>query len=959
MLGLCLLLGGIASSAQTTTFPDPAVPVALVPSLFDSTVYALNQDGTVKEYATEGALNLGYTCPAAPGLAAPGATPNTLAFDGDLYEVGPVTGGGGYGVVGITPPTATGCKYSPVAAIPGSPTSVVAAAGDARHHRLVVLTQDGGNTADKITGFSTGGFFFPPNGALTSLGQASLDQGAQYTALLTDFDGVGDTVVTEFSTPSSPGNLWIYNPASGTAIKVLGPGGVSLPAINAFIIHNPNNLGGGLLVLANQDGLTPANISAPPLDPTPFSIIDLGKLHLLIASLPAGSTSVTVPVITTISATVPYYAMLGAAYNPVNNLLYAVVGSGTDITAVTRTILSYDPTNPAAPAETVVTDVSSIPIFPPVYQQLGFGAATGILQLGLSAGSGTMQFFLPGPNEVYSVGIAAGAANTVSQITGASFPNDSTFKPTAMVENSLVGNTYLASQSGNVDTLTPLPGALHNAYIDLTGSLVQAAVGQDQTVGLFAYFPEVSDTNLGATQITVTAFPEDPIGPSFTFAMDPSTDARGGTQVQGTFLQPGLYALVASFPGDGYFAPARSQPVNVWVAEEIPTQLLLTATSLTPTSGLAKIFLTGSTYTPTGTITVKDFTTGLPLGTFQLTGTLQNPISVNITLAPGTTMVQASYSGDAANQPSISSPVTLTGAVAPIATKLSITGPATAVAGSSFNTLVTMQLASQSANTPTGNIVVTAQLAGGAAIPLTTVTPAQAIAAGGITVATSLPSAGAWTVTATYAGDANFAASTNSFNETVTAAALQATSDSGHRLQCGYFPQCHRRIYDAADRQSRGDCPAARRRTRHSCDDHRGAGPGGRGSHCCGDPANRRNVHTERELRRRHTLRSVSQHRDSDGRSDHSRNYAGPQRSDVTECWRALYFDRNAVDARHPDYAADRERYSHGYSDRWRGGYYPGDNHSRAGTGERRISGTSNSAIRRELHCRGQLCRGH
>ncbi len=171
------------------------------------------------------------------------------------------------------------------------------------------------------------------------------------------------------------------------------------------------------MVLANQDGLTAANAASPPLVTTPFSIIDLGKLHTLIASLPAGTASVTVPVITSISSTLPYYAMLGAAYNPVNNLLYAVVGGGTTaVNDVFRDVVSYDPTNPLAPAEAVVADVTSIPIVPPFYPQLA-----------LSAASGTMQFFLPDSEAAYTVGIAAGATNIVSQVKGSTFVNDAAF----------------------------------------------------------------------------------------------------------------------------------------------------------------------------------------------------------------------------------------------------------------------------------------------------------------------------------------------------------------------------------------------------------------------------------------------------------------------------------------------------------------------------------------------------
>ncbi len=760
MLCLLLLAGSAGDvAAQTTTFADPAVPVALVPSAFYSQVYVLNQDRTVSEFATENVQNLGYSCPAAPGLAAQTTTPHTLAYDGYLYEIGPSSANSNFGVVGISTPNYNGCKYSPEVDIPGNPATVAAAAGDPRYHRLMVLTQDGGNTTDKLTGFDTSGFFFSGS-ALLPLGQAGLDQGAQYTALVTDFDGLGDTVITELSTPSSPGNLWIYNPASGTAMKVLAPGGGNLPAVAAFILHNPNNLGGGLLVLANQDGLTAANAGAPPLDTTPFSIIDLGQLHTLIAAQPSGITSVTLPFITTIPATLPYYAMLGAAYNPINHLLYAVVGGGTSTTDVFRNVVSYDPTSPSSPSETVVADVTAIPIIPPAYPQLA-----------LSAASGTLQLLLADPSAVYSVGITAGATNTVTQITGANFPSDPGFQPTAMAAHGLVGDTYIASQSGYIDTLTLTAGAPHEALLDLNGSLVQATVGDDSSIGLYGYFYETSDTSLSSTQITITAFPQNPTGPPFTFAMVPSIGARGGTSVDGTFTRAGQYTLVASFPGDSFFAPTVSSPVNVSVAEPpLPTQISLTANAFSATSALVYVTLTGTNYTPTGTITVIDAVSGLTIGTHTLAGGLVTPISFYITLASTTKSVQASYSGDSLNQPSTSNPFTL--GPAPQKTTLSITGPATGAKEST--SFFTVLLTSSSTVAPTGNITVTAVLQGTtSALTFDPIHAAMAFAANGAGLNFNPPSAGTFVFTATYPGDTNYLAS--SANATIVVAGSPST----------------------------------------------------------------------------------------------------------------------------------------------------------------------------------------
>jgi hypothetical protein len=107
---------------------------------------------------------------------------------------------------------------------------------------------------------------------------------------------------------------------------------------------------------------------------------------------------------------------------------------------------------------------------------------------------------------------------------------------------------------------------------------------------------------------------------------------------------------------------------------------------------------------------------------------------------------------------------------------MGLTNPASAVAGSSFNAVVKMQLASTSSTAPTGSIVLTAESAGASTITLGNITPAKATATGGYSVATSIPTAGTYTLKATYAGDTNYGASSQQSSITVTATPLQATS---------------------------------------------------------------------------------------------------------------------------------------------------------------------------------------
>ncbi len=138
---------------------------------------------------------------------------------------------------------------------------------------------------------------------------------------------------------------------------------VALPAVGAFIIPAANNANGDLLVLINQDNLTSANLSSPLLDTTPITIIDVGQLRRTFSAVVASGKTVTLPFVTQIHSTTPYFGMLGAAYNPVFHLIYALAASGSSAatsTGVTQSIIRYDPTNPSSPAETVVADESIV-----------------------------------------------------------------------------------------------------------------------------------------------------------------------------------------------------------------------------------------------------------------------------------------------------------------------------------------------------------------------------------------------------------------------------------------------------------------------------------------------------------------------------------------------------------------------------------------------------------------------
>jgi hypothetical protein len=707
--------------------------------------------------------------------------------------------------------------------------------------------------------------------------QASMGLNGQYTSIVADVrSDFGLTAITELKTDTSPGYLWVFDPGTQNVYKILGPGGTPLPAVTSFIIPPQIDGGGSLLVLVNQDGLTASNLSDPPQDTAPFTIIDLGQLRPLFATYPLYNT-ITLPFVQQIQATTPFYAMLGAAYNPIDHRIYAVVAGGTSTSAVVESVLSYDTLNPSAPTEKVVADVSDVPFTLDSYPQLALNAA-----------SGTMQILTSNPASVYSVGIN-GTGNTAVEVTGAPFP-DSNFQPTYITANALQGETYIASANGQVDVLTRPTTLQGGLTITLTGSDL-GYTSQEYDLKPLALWP-LYDDSLGTAKLTITVTPDG--GAPVTVATGHISDIGypGSSFYTYTFPAPGRYTFVATAEASALYPAVTSPPLYVYVGNTgvYPTTVTLTAPSTAPSSNgeatfNATVNLNGTTYAPTGQVYIQD-QTGAEVANISLPkGVISNPLTLPVTIGDGVSTLTAVYSGDEQNQGSksagqnitvgtvtkvtptfnlsltsstvvsgakvngalittstlttaptgaitiyatpsksttsnavatvqaaqsfaaggasfsftagsadtysifagyggdanynnaVSTPTNVVVTGAPVIdTTLGITNPATVVAGTSFNTVVKMQLASSSTIAPTGNIVLTAQTAGASTITLGNITPAQATATGGYTLATSLPAAGTYTLNATYVGDTNFGASSQQSSITVTAAPLQVTT---------------------------------------------------------------------------------------------------------------------------------------------------------------------------------------
>ena len=872
--------GQSTPSLQGTSIADTAVPVVITPAPQGSGFFVLNQDYSLLQHSTaDSSRNQSCTPPTV--FSKTSAAPRTLVSDlYNAYLSGPDSSGSSTAVTAVTPEQL--CAMTTPFDSTGGLASQSLAANDIQHANYYLVSGYGGTQADTLTVLNNlNQATVSSSNMFSEQTQVPLDANGQYTSVVADTrSDFGLAAITELRTPTSPGNLWVYYPQTKKVYKILGPGGVPLPAIASFIIPPPTDGGGSLLVLVNQDGLD-SGAATPPQVTAPFTIIDLGQLRPILALNPPGNT-VTLPYVTQINATTSFYAMLGAVYDPIALRFYALVAGGTSESDYFVKVISYNSLDPTFPDERVVADVTQIPF-----------ASEVLPQLALNAASGTLQILTTNPNAVYSVGIT-GTANIPVAVTGSTF-QDPNLQPTYIAANPLQGETYIASASGNVDILTRPAAEKGGLTLTLTGSDL-GYTSQEYEVKPLALWP-VYDSSLASTKLTITATPIG--GQPVTIATDTVADVGypGSSFFTYMFPAPGTYTLVANADASALYPAVKSPPIYVYVGGTgvYPTAVTLSVPATSTSSNgeanfNATVTLTGGTYGPTGQVYITD-QTGVGVADIQLPdGVLTNPLTLPVTIGTGVSTLTATYSGDEQNKSSQSAPQTVTVSagttVSPVlhlfvptktvtagaqvtgtlkttssittpptgtitiyaapsgsttsvaqttvsaatsftsggapfsftagtantyslfagyggdanysnvvsgSTTLTVTGaalqttvvglvaPTTAQAGSAFNLVVGFNVEGAFTTQPTGNIVVTATTAGGAAINLGMVTPAQGMAPGGGNLSVTLPSAGTYTITATYAGDSLYAASSNMASvvvaNTATTVKIAAASD--------------------------------------------------------------------------------------------------------------------------------------------------------------------------------------
>jgi MYXO-CTERM domain-containing protein len=316
----------------------------------------------------------------------------------------------------------------------------------------------------------------------------------------------------------------------------------------------------------------------------------------------------------------------------------------------------------------------------------------------------------------------------------------------------------------SVSTLTPGTHTIHATYngdsnFQSSSGTLSQVVNQASTITALASSVNPSIVGQSVTftaTVTVSAPGTGTPTGLVTFLDGPTpigTATVGATGVA-TFataaLAVGTHLVTASYGGSSLYLTSASSAVDQVVRQDATTVALLS--SLDPSTFGASVTFTATVTTqstggtPTGTVTFTDG--GTPIGTSSLNGSGVATFSTTA-LTGGVHTIGAAYSGDADHDPASGSLVQTVDV-----------GPSTTTLASAANPSVFGQPVQLTATvtgtgtTPTGTVTF---LDGGAPIGSATLN-----GAGQATLTTSTLAVGSHSLTASYAGDGNFAASTSS-----------------------------------------------------------------------------------------------------------------------------------------------------------------------------------------------------
>ena len=328
------------------------------------------------------------------------------------------------------------------------------------------------------------------------------------------------------------------------------------------------------------------------------------------------------------------------------------------------------------------------------------------------------------------------------------------------------GTCTLTPSSAGAKTLT----ATYAGDANFSGSV---SSGVSQTVNLAAttaaitsHLPDPSTVGqLVAVNFTVTATAPGSGTPTGNVTVSDGVNSCIGAVASGTcsvaLATPGARTLTATYAGDANFAGSVSAGAGHTVGMATSTTTItsnLPNPSVTGQGVVVNFTVTSTGGTPTGTVTVSDGTdscfASVATGTCTLT-----PSSA------GAKTLTATYAGDANFSGSVSSGVSQTVNLAATTTAITSHLPDPSVVGQAYTVSFTVTATAPGSGTPTGNVTVSDGVA----------TCIGTVAAGSCSI-TSTTVGAPKTLTATYAGDANYTGSVSAgASHTVNQAATTTT----------------------------------------------------------------------------------------------------------------------------------------------------------------------------------------
>ncbi len=502
-------------------------------------------------------------------------------------------------------------------------------------------------------------------------------------------------------------------------------------------------------------------------------------------AIPAGKVTFTN---TTSSTTLCANLTIAAGVVPVCN--YTFTSSGTYDVVATYTSTSSNFTGSASGATadaqvvgaggTSVTLTSSpSPSF--VDELVTFNATINFTSSGSTVPTGTVVYydgattlctFPTAGSSAFTGGIVPACAVALSSqgnhsITAAFTTSDTNFSSKT---SSIL--TQVVNQAATTTTVaaTPSPSTV-NQLVTFTATVTRAFTAGTATPTGKVTFTLASTTAASPAPGTVLCLNV----PVTTAANTNITTAACGNTLT-TFALNGSYIVTAAYSGDVNFTSGTPGSDTQSVGAGTTSVVLTSQPSPSTVNQQVKItatinFISSGTSVPTGTLTYTDTLTNTVLCKFTSitatgTGTGNVPACTVPFYTAATHPVLVTYSGDSNFTGSTS---TLNLIVNPTATATTVTGPSTSAVNQSVTFTATIAPAITpfaGSTNPTGTVSFS-YILGGVNVPLcTTSIPVGTTGSGASAVTSaacsaSLPSLGAYTITAIYTGDSNFSTSTS------------------------------------------------------------------------------------------------------------------------------------------------------------------------------------------------------